>query len=90
LDESKCSSGDNLSFQSSIGVINANEVPNTLSEIKNLDIEKYDTSTSKTNMIQQLEYVSWKYKNPYSVSITNHMDCGKSNHTLGKYNTLIQ
>ncbi|XP_018053032.1 PREDICTED: uncharacterized protein LOC108690315 [Atta colombica] len=81
LDESKCSSGDNLSFQSSIGVINANEVPNTLSEIKNLDIEKYDTSTSK-NMIQQLEYVSWKYKNPYSVSITNHMDCGKSNHTL--------
>ncbi|XP_012061415.1 PREDICTED: uncharacterized protein LOC105624669 [Atta cephalotes] len=81
LDESKCSSGDNLSFQSSIGVINVNEVPNTLSEIKNLDIEKYDTSTSK-NMIQQLEYVSWKYKNPYSVSITNHMDCGKSNHTL--------
>ncbi|KYN35250.1 hypothetical protein ALC56_10425 [Trachymyrmex septentrionalis] len=83
LDEPKCSSGDNLSFQSSIGMINANEIPNTLSETKNLDIEKYDTSTSKSNMIQQLEYVSWKYKNPYSISITN-MNYGKSSHTLKK------
>ncbi|KYN18189.1 hypothetical protein ALC57_09534 [Trachymyrmex cornetzi] len=82
LDEPKCSSGDNLSFQSSIGMINANEVPHTLSETENLDIGKYDTSTSKSNMIQQLEYVSWKYKNPYSISITNHMNYRKSGHTL--------
>lgn len=65
-------------------VISVEEIPNTLSETENLSPGKYDTSTSGSNVIQQLEYVSWKYKNPYSVSIDNHIDYGKSIHTLGK------
>lgn len=90
MDEPKYSSKDNLSLQSSIGVINEDEVSNILSETENLDIGKYDTFTSKSNMIQQLEYVSWKYKNPYSISITNHMDYEKYSHTLGKYTILCK
>ncbi|XP_018398906.1 PREDICTED: uncharacterized protein LOC108776710 [Cyphomyrmex costatus] len=82
LDEPKYSSKDNLSLQSSIGMINAEEVLNTLSQTENLGIGKDDKSTSESNMIQQFEHISWKYKNPYSVSITNHMDYGKSSHTL--------
>lgn len=63
------------------------EIPNTLSATENLGAEKYDTSTFESNMIQQLQYVSWKYKNPYSISISNHMDYGKSTHALGEYIT---
>jgi len=66
-------------------VINAEEVSNIRNKIGYLGARKYDTSTSESNVIQQLEYVSWKYKNPYSVSIGNHMNYGKSTHTLGKY-----
>ncbi|KAM0727741.1 hypothetical protein ACS0PU_005990 [Formica fusca] len=41
---------------------------------------KYDTSMSESNAVQQLEHVSWKYKNPYSVSISNSTHYQKSNH----------
>ncbi|XP_071553941.1 uncharacterized protein [Temnothorax nylanderi] len=66
-----------------MGVIDAEKVPNTSSETENSDIGKYDDiSTSESNVIQQLEYVSWKYKNPHSVSINSHMDYKKSTHLL--------
>ncbi|XP_029678129.1 uncharacterized protein LOC115244551 isoform X2 [Formica exsecta] len=41
---------------------------------------KYDTSMSESNAVQQLEHVSWKYKNPYSVSISNSTRYQESNH----------
>ncbi|XP_011698504.1 PREDICTED: uncharacterized protein LOC105456266 [Wasmannia auropunctata] len=79
-DKPNCSSKDDLSLQS-MDVSNE-EIPNTLSATENLGAEKYDTSTFESNMIQQLQYVSWKYKNPYSISISNHMNYGKSTHAL--------
>lgn len=70
-----------------MGVINGEEVQS--SEIKNSGVGKYNMSTSERNMIQQLEYVSWKY--PHNISINNHMNYKKSTHTLGKYtSTQIQ
>ncbi|XP_012530548.1 uncharacterized protein LOC105833380 [Monomorium pharaonis] len=80
-DKPKCSSRKDLSLQS-IGTIISTEVLNTSSETENLNAEKYDTSTSESNVIQQFERVSWKYKNPYSVSISNHINYEKSIHTL--------
>lgn len=64
------------------------EVPNTSSETENSGTGKYDTSTSESNVTQQLEHVSWKYKNPYSVSISNHVDYRKSIQALGKCITI--
>ncbi|KAL6441241.1 hypothetical protein ACFW04_003485 [Cataglyphis niger] len=42
---------------------------------------KYDISMSESNAVRQFEHVSWKYKNPYSVSINNPARYQKSNHT---------
>lgn len=64
-----------------MGVINAEEVQS--SETENSGVRKYDMSTSESNVIQQLEYVSWKY--PHSISVNNNMNYKKSTHTLGKY-----
>ncbi|XP_011173064.2 uncharacterized protein LOC105205399 [Solenopsis invicta] len=80
-DKLKCSDRKDLSLQS-MDAISTEEIPNTSSETENSGAGKYNTSTSESNVIQQLEYVSWKYKNPYSVSISNHMDYKKSTHTL--------
>ncbi|KAL6266292.1 hypothetical protein P5V15_003151 [Pogonomyrmex californicus] len=71
----------NLSLQS-MNVIDTEKFPNTSSKTENSFARKYDTSISESNVIQQLEYISWKYKNPYSISINNHIDNKKSINTL--------
>lgn len=68
-------------------VIKTEEFSSTSSETQSAG--KYDTSMSESNAIRQFERVSWKYKNPYSVSINNPTRYQKSNHTSGKHITVI-
>lgn len=68
-------------------VIKTEEFSSTSSETQSA--EKYDTSMSESNAVRQFEHVSWKYKNPYSVSINNPTRYQKSNHASGKHITII-
>lgn len=72
----------NLSLQS-IGAIKMEEFSSTSSETQSA--EKYDTLMSESNTLRQFKHVSWKYKNPYSVSINNPMHYEKSNHASSKH-----
>lgn len=70
----------------SIGAIKTEEFSSTSSETQST--EKYNTSMYESSALRQLEHVSWKYKNPYSISISNSMHCEKSNHTSSKHSQL--
>lgn len=71
----------------SIGAIKTEEFSSTSSETQSA--EKYDTSMSESNTFRQFEHVSWKYKNPYSISINNPMHYEKSNHASSKHSLLL-
>ncbi|XP_011863540.1 PREDICTED: uncharacterized protein LOC105559665 [Vollenhovia emeryi] len=81
LNETRCFSRQDLSLRST-SVIDAGNVPTTSSETENSGVWKDDLSTSESNVIQQFEYVSWKYKNPRSISTNNHMGHKNSTDTL--------
>ncbi|XP_032666218.1 uncharacterized protein LOC116841879 [Odontomachus brunneus] len=78
------------SLSKSIGTINTERISAaSIGTRKKSDIWTYKTicntgntiesSMSENNTIRQLEHVSWKYKNPHSVSVYNRMPCQKSN-----------
>lgn len=71
----------------SIGAIKTEEFSSTSSETQSA--EKYDTSMSESNTFRQFEHVSWKYKNPYSISINNPMHYKKSNYASSKHSLLL-
>ncbi|XP_050445587.1 uncharacterized protein LOC126848618 [Cataglyphis hispanica] len=60
-------------------VIKTEEFLSTSSETQSAG--KYDISMSESNAVRQFEHVSWKYKNPYNVSIYNPTRYQKCNHT---------
>ncbi|XP_072751883.1 uncharacterized protein [Anoplolepis gracilipes] len=62
----------------SVDAIKTEEFSSTSSETQS--VGKYDISITESNAVRQLEYASWKYKNPYSVSISNSIHYEKSNH----------
>lgn len=73
----------------SIGTISIEEFSTASIEIQeNLDTWKHDALISRNNSTRQLTHSSWKYKNPYSVSISNCMRDEKFSHTSGKCKTL--
>lgn len=72
----------NLSLPS-IDAINTEKISSTLINTqKNSSIERYDSSLSQIKVIQS-GHASWKYKNPYSISI-NHMHYQKYINMSGK------
>lgn len=69
----------------SIGAIKTEEFSSTSSETQNT--EKYNTSMYESSALRQFEHVSWKYKNPYSVSFSS-LHYEKSNHISSKHSQL--